>query len=305
MNKIVKMFFSIIANLLAFMVLTFIFCASFLLFYWATQLADYNFLSFADGFCKQVYLIQSHFYDFSLNPSGTDFTFLVASLNSLILAMIVKYLLDYLKKVEKSYDFVSFKMKQNSENSFNKRLEREYINKEKKIKKFIFFIQIEIDKIFTNKLGLASKSENIEDMLFLIKKEFSSKILSEFNVSSIKANEKLVFLFNNFDEADELFKYVYKFFSDKKTELYTKKINLNYIASVDVLGENQNVDKVLNLLQQINDIMSKNKILCLNTFKHRYQIQSKQLFTFNCYGSVEFDVDRDESMDVFFIKFKD
>lgn len=282
-----KKIFYLIINFVRFVQVTLVFLAFFVTLYWIFQIAGATFLTPVAPFFESIKSSVHVFYNrtVAIDRVSIDFSFLLASFVYLIIAHLLKFLAEWLEKVEKQFDAMHEYLRQRVENIFNKNLENQYVAQEKLNSKFLMIVQFNLKNLEKDKFFHHDLNEGMDEKQKEVLKDFSEIFGKEFVTKKDFINEGLLLYLSNFENMERLVSEFAKSMSTIQQKYSQQRWQVNYIAAIDVYAAISEVPIKFKKLIMLMNIGLKNKIACLSTFKQRYLIETNPVYKVEEYGT--------------------
>lgn len=286
-----KKIFYLLINSVRFVQVALVFLAFFVTLYWIFQIAGATFLTPVAPFFEGIKSTVHIFYDrtVTIDQVSIDFSFLLASFVCLIIAHLLKFLAEWLEKVEKKFDDMHDYLKQQAENLFNKKLERQYVAQEKLNSKFLMIVQFNLKNLSLDKFFHHDLNEGVEEKQKEVLKDFSEIFGKEFVTKKDFINEGLLLYLSTFQDMERIVREFARSISFLQQKYAEQHWQVNYIAAIDVYATNSEVAKKFKKLIMLINLGLKNKIACLATFKQRYLIEKNPAYSVEEYGTYKLD----------------
>lgn len=282
-----KKIFYLLINSVRFVQVTLVFLAFFVTLYWIFQIAGATFLTPVEPFFESIKSTVHIFYNrtVAIDQVSIDFSFLLASFVCLLIAHLLKFLAEWLERVEQKYDEVHEYLKQQAENIFNKKLERQYVAQEKLNSKFVMIVQFDLKNLSRDKFFHHDLNEGMEEKQKEVLRDFSEIFGKEFVTKKDFINEGLLLYLSNFENMERLVCEFAKSISIIQQKYKEQNWQVNYISAIDVYATVGEVTKKFKKLIMLMNLGLKNKIACLSTFKQRYLIEKNPVYKVEAYGT--------------------
>lgn len=282
-----KKIFYLLINSVRFVQVTLVFLAFFVTLYWIFQIAGATFLTPVAPFFESIKSTVHFFYDrtVTIDQVSIDFSFLLASFICLIIAHLLKFLAEWLEKVEKKFDEMHEYLRQQVENSFNKNLEKQHVAQEKRNSKFLMIVQFNLKNLSRDKFFHHDLNEGMDEKQKEVLQDFSEIFGKEFVTKKDFINEGLLLYLSNFENMERLVAEFAKCISIIQQKQREQNWQVNYIAAIDVYATVGEVTQKFKKLIMLMNLGLKNKITCLSTFKQRYLIEKNPVYTVEAYGT--------------------
>lgn len=282
-----KKIFYFVINSVRFVQVTLVFLAFFVTLYWIFQIAGATFLTPVAPFFESIKAAVHVFYNrtVAIDQVSIDFSFLLASFVYLIIAHLLKFLAEWLEKVEKNYDDMHKYLKQQVENTFNENLKRQHIAQEKLNSKFLMIVQFNLKNLMRDKFFHHDLNEGMDEKQKEVLKDFSEIFGKEFVTKKDFINEGLLLYLSNFENMERLVSEFSKSISTIQQKYSEQHWQVNYIAAIDVYATVGEVTTKFKKLVMLMNLGLKNKITCLSTFKQRYLIEKNPVYSVEEYGT--------------------
>lgn len=267
--------------------MTLVFLAFFVTLYWIFQIAGATFLTPVAPFFEGIKSTVHIFYNrtVSVDQVSIDFSFLLASFVYLIIAHLLKFLAEWLERVEKKYDDMHEYLRQQAENTFNKNLEKQHVAQEKLNSKFLMIVQFNLKNLTRDKFFHHDLNEGMEEKHKEVLEEFAKVFGKEFVTKKDFINEGLLLYLSNFENMERLVTEFAKSITYLQKKYQEEQWQVNYIAAIDVYATVGEVTKKFKKLIMLMNLGLKNKITCLSTFKQRYLIEKNPVYSVEAYGT--------------------
>lgn len=282
-----KKIFKFILNALHFIQVVLVFLAFFIILYWLLDLGKATFIAPFAPFFNSIKDFVHTFYQRTIttDEATVDFSFLIASFIALIIVWALKFVIEFVGDVETKYDRVHMMMKKRTEDLLNVTLEQENLMREYRNNKFLLLIKFDAtnmakDSFFHRdvNIGLAEKQK---EALLLFAEELSKRI--EFQKKFL--DDGLLLYFNSFSNVDKILKITEEIIINIRDKYYADKWRINAILSIETYAsDNEILDKIRGLIMLIR-LGIQDKIICLATFKQRYQLTKNPKYRIEAQGT--------------------
>jgi len=263
-----------------------IFLSFFIILYWLFDLGKATWITPFAPFFDSIKAFVHTFYQrtVTVDEATVDFSFLIATFIALLIVWSLKYLIELIKNVEKNYDKIHRAIKKKTEDVLNMTLEQEYIMSEYKNNKFLLLINFSalnmLKDSFFHKDTNVGLEEKQKEVLLLFADELGKKL--EFQKKFL--NDGLLLYFNSFNDIDKILSMVEELVLNLRRKYYAEKWQVNSAISVDVYAKDMEVlTKIKNLIMLVR-LGTKDRIICLSTFKQRYSINKTQKYRLETQG---------------------
>lgn len=255
-----------------------VFLSFFILLYWVLDIVKVDFIAPVAPFFETIKNITHIFYNriSDINGIKIDFSFLMATAVILLFAWGLKFLIDYIKVIEKGYDKTYEIIKNKDQEIFNQQLEKEHQSKEVQNNQFIMLtkfkaINLKKDILFDRDINEGVK-EKENEILF----DFLEFIEDEFDCEKKFIADGILISFSNFDNINRIIYRLMSGISVIKKKFADENWQVDYVIAIDVYSKEAEKEIKTRKLTGLINLGLENEILCLGTFKERYSILKKQ-----------------------------
>jgi len=271
-NKLAKKIFNLLINFVKFIQVTLVFLSFFIVLYWLLQIAGATFIDIVAPFFEGIKAFIHTFYNrtVQIDQVSIDFSFLLATFIILLIAQLLKFLVEGIEFLEKKYDSIYKFFKNKAEKLFNISLEQQYKFQEQKNNKFLLLIQFSLidstkDKFFDKDLvtGVEEKQKEVlQKFLEIFGKDL--KFQTEF------LKEGLLLCFNDFENIEKALSEFGNCIKILKKKCIEEHWQVTYVAGIDVYANNGEILPKVKRMIMLLKLHLKDKIACFPTFKQRY-----------------------------------
>lgn len=282
-----KKIFYLVINSVRFVQVALVFLAFFVTLYWIFQIAGATFLTPVAPFFESIKATVHVFYNrtVAIDQVSIDFSFLLASFVCLIIAHLLKFVAEWFERIEKQFDTMHEYLRQQSEDLFNKKLEKQYVAQEKLNSKFLMIVQFNLKNLERDKFFHHDLNEGVVEKQQEVLKDFSEIFGKEFVTKKDFINEGLLLYLSNFENMERIVREFAKSISFLQQKYNEQHWQVNYIAAIDVYATSSEVTLKFKKLIMLINLGLKNKIACLATFKQRYLIERNPAYSVEEYGT--------------------
>lgn len=299
--KLIKKGFKFVVNFLHLIQGMLIFLCILMIAYWFSELAKAPFIKPVAPFFDAIKNIIHMFYTRTLVVGSLtlDFSLFVATILGLIIAWILKVLMENIEFYEQYYDIAYKKHKKKKEESFNLKLEKEYLKNEQKNNKMLVLVKLcaanrAKDKFYTKDFGVGIEQKEKEMLLNLF------EIINEdIKCKNEILNEGILLYFDDVEKTDNLIFYLKKIIKELENKYYEEKWQLSFFISVDVYAEPTEIKRKIEKLITLNRLGLKDEIVCMGNFNQRYALLKNKKYNMLAQGFYQINGDNEE---VFCIK---
>lgn len=263
-----------------------IFLSFFIILYWILQLAGINFIKPLASFFEGIKAFTHIFYNKTaqINGAAIDFSFLISALTILLFVFGLKFIIDYIEFAERKYDSICNYLKKKKEDSFNIKLEKQYLTNEYKNNKFLVLIKFNVTDLSKDKFFNKDISNGIEQKQKEILKEFSDGLEEKLKFQERFINEGILLYFYNFDNIDEILSIVKNNIKDLSLRYNEQQYRINFFIGVEVYADTEEIPLKVEKLIKLVKLGLANNIICLSTFKQRYALIKNPKYTVETQG---------------------
>lgn len=242
--------------------------------YWLFELANATFVQDYARFFEPIKSFVNLFYQRSIitNDSRVDFSYLIATFTALLFAYVINFVIEGLKFIETKFNNIYHKIKKQKEDCFNTSLEKTYVKEENKNKNFLLIIKFIVQDLTKDSFYQRNAEESIKEKEKQVLMEFSKILNSSTRCVSKFLNDGLLLYFENIADIDKEILLIRETIKLMKSKYSKDGYKLTYYSGIDVYGNNNElIDKIKNLII-ITRLGIDNKIVCLSTFRQRYNL---------------------------------
>lgn len=294
--KLIKKGIKFVVDFLHFVQGMLIFLCILMVAYWFSELARVPFIKPVAPFFEAIKNITHIFYNRTLvvGEITLDFSLFVATILVLIVVWVLKVLMENIVFYEQYYDIAHKKHKKKVEDSFNLKLQEEYLSNEQKNNKVVALIKfcaenILKDKFYTKDFGVGVEQKE-KEMLF----DFFEILDEDVKCRKEILNEGLLLNFENFENIDNFISSLNKIIRELKDKYYTEKWQLNFLMGVDVYAGAEEIKSKTEKIKTLNKLGFKNEIICSGAFKQRYSMLEKQKYYTQAKGFYQINGENEE-----------
>lgn len=290
-HKITKKFFYFLSNFVQGVQVTLVFLAFFVILYWIFQIAGATFFAPVAPFFEGIKDFMHLFYNrtVAIDQVSIDFSFLLAAFLFLIIAQALKLLVESIDYLEKKYDSLHEYVKQSVENTFNKKLEQQYIAQETLNNRFLMIVQFRLKNLAKDKFFDHDVNEGVEEKTKEVLNEFSKIFGKEFVTQRDFTKEGLLLYISYFKDMERIVSEFGECISLLKMKYAEEKWQIDYLSAIDVYAKANEIGGKFNRLVKLINTGVKNKIMCFSTFKQRYLIEKNQIYKIEEYGAYKIE----------------
>lgn len=279
-----------------------VFLAFATILYWLFQLGGANFIQPVSPFFESIKTFTHLFYQRTVSIGGSpmvDFSFLIDAIVMLLITWGLKPVIEYLQFAEKKYDKIYAFLKKKMENSFNTELEKNYIQQENKIDKFIILLNFEVKDLTKDPFYNRNASNDIEEKLKKVSTDFFQSFSEENKCDRRIMPEGMFLYFDNINDVDKTILNLENIIGYIKRKYISEQLQVNFIASIDAYSDKNEILTRIKKLINLNKLNLKDKITCLSTFKHRYSLIEHKKYSIEGQGIYKISEGEEE---VFYLK---
>lgn len=299
--KLVKKGFKFVVNFLHFIQGMLIFLCILMVSYWLADLARAPFIKPVAPFFEAIKNITHIFYNRTLvvGVLTVDFSLLVTTILVLIIAWVLKVVMENIEFSEQYYDIAYQKNKKKIEDSFNLKLKKEHLNSEQKNNKMLVLIKFSAanilkDKFYTKDFGVGVEQKAKEMLL-----DFFEIVDEDIKCRKGILNNEILLYFDDFEKVDTLISSLKKIMKGLENKYYLEQWQLNFFVSVDVYADTAEIKPKTEKLVVLNKLGLKDEIVCMGNFNQRYSMLKDQKYHMLAKGFYQINGENEE---VFCIK---
>lgn len=288
--KLIKKFFELLENCLRFLQISSIFLILLTAIYWCVEISGAPVPDWVSMFFSNIKNIGTSFRtDMALfAQSPVDFSFLISIFLIFLFIWVLKVLISSLNFTEKKLINLHNAIKEQEEISFNKQLEKEYLQEEYKNNSCLLLVNFKVEKLNSQILyDRHSESFDKSKLQSEVQSEFFSLLegnLDDCTSEFLEDNQGIVLSFSPFYDVNEIFKNLKNILTMVKKTYATKSVDVSYLVGVETYAEKKSVPLKKEILKRLVALGFENEIICLSTFKQRYSLVKNKNYTFNLQG---------------------
>ncbi len=235
MHKFILGIFSFIKSFIYFLRMVSVFCIVMLVLYWIQNLihAEWSWLGFIKPFLDGLLELANSIYSISFDVFGTVFElkYLSAVIILVILSLVLKLLSFGFNVLEGLYKGARAVCKKTEEVIFNKKLQNDMKNEQKKLTKYTVTIHTQIKVKYAHQ----EVQVNLDEQNQLMNKFISEKL----NVKPMVYQGGYMYMFNNFERVDAVLDVLFK--------IINSQAPLNYAICVQIGDNASQLNKLIEL----------------------------------------------------------
>lgn len=256
MHKFILKIFGFLKSCIQFVKVATVFCILMLLLYWIENLAGYNwewlgFISpLLDGFLAAGEMISKG--SVNLFAAVFEFKYLAAVILFLLIYFIAHLVYQSLTGLEEVYADGRRLVKKIEEDCFNKKLEKQNISEQKRIKNYKIYIETRIKKKFcSERFNINLEEQN---------KIMNKFIIEKLGIAPVKFNNGFMYSFGNFEDIDSVLEVMFK--------ILKAETPIDYMICIQISGAD--IDKECDELNKLISLEFYNNITMVSDTAYRY-----------------------------------
>lgn len=298
--KLIKKLFEIFINVLQFVRVALIFLSFFIILYWFLQVIGATFIQPVSPFFESIKSFIHIFYSriVQMDKVTIDFSFLLATILVLLISMGVKSIINFVESAKEKFELLHISLKRKSEEKFNIRLEKQYVNEENKNNKFLMLINFSVIDLNKDHFFTKDVDEGIEEKQRKILEDFFETLEGNLECKEKFIKDGLLLYFDDFDCIENVLFHTENIIKSLKNKYEQKNWRVSSVVSIDSYADEKETVIKTEKLKILNKLEFKNKIACLATFKQRYSLMKNPQYAFEDQGLYKIKTDEE----VFYLK---
>ena len=275
-----KKIFRFFIDLIQFVRLILVFLSFAVIIFWLFQLGGATFIQPVTPFFESIKSVIHIIYRRTVVIDGleVDFSYLVATIIMMFSVLGLKFVVEQIEKVEKKYDSIYRYLKKKNEDLFNLNLQQQYIFNEKQNNKLLLLVNFEAKNLLQDSFFTRDINVGVDEMQKQILMEFANMMEKQSVFENKYLNDGLLFYFKSFGDIDKIVSDIEKVAAELRHKYIADKWQVAYHIGVEVYAKETDViSKTKNLIMLIR-LGLPDKILCLSSFKQRYQLKENKKF---------------------------
>lgn len=300
--KIGKKLFEIARNSINLTRVSLVFFTFFMVTYWIFEIAQAPFIANFTPFFGAIKDFIHTFYSRGtvVDEVRLDYSFLVLSIILLVICWLLKFVVEFLEKMEEKYENTHKILKGKEEELFNINLEKNYKNIEHKNSNFALIVKFTAQNLSRDTLFDYNTNEGVEEKEKKSLDEFLGKMAESLIFEKkVFANGAILF-FHKVKNLDKITSAATRNLDRIREHAKMERWDVSFLSGIETYSsESEVVEKSRKLLLLVK-LNLKNELLCLSTYKQRYSLVQDQKFYIESKGTYKIDGEED----VFCIKNK-
>lgn len=300
--KLSKKVFLFSINILEFLRVVLIFLAFFTVLYWFMQLWGFAFSGFIFDFFEGIKNFIHMFYQrvVTTDETSVDFSFLIAAFAMLFFSWGLKPAVEQIKFGEEKFDSMHRKIKQKEEDIYNTILETQTELNLARNNKILMLLNFSLINLARNPLYNKDANEGIDEKKKEVIAEFAKRINQRLHCKEALPDNTLLLSFEDFNNINNILDDLQEIFAGLKQEHSEQKWQINYIMSIEIYANDNEIPQKIKNLNMLAKLNFKNETVCLASFKQRYSLIKEPKYIVE--GKGLFQISDNEETEVFSIK---
>jgi hypothetical protein len=268
--------------------------------YWIFEIAGAKFVESFTPFFNSVKDFIHIFYNriTTVDTVQLDYSFLVFAIFLLIIVWLLKFVVEFIENIEKRYDSIYRNIKNKTQNLFNLNLEQSHLQLEKRNNDFVMLLKFSAINLSQDNFYSHETDDGIVEKQKAVMDEFLTLLSKTLIFEKRVLGEGMLLFFHSVKNVDKILLGITKTLEKVRDQNKDQKWNVEFLSGIETYSNEKEVmDKCKSIIMLVK-LNLKNEILCLSTFKHRYEALNNQQFFIESKGV--YNINEDE--DVFCIK---
>ena len=243
-----------------------------------------------------MYNFHSNFYKPNWAIIPVDFTLAVVTIEMMILAGLIVYIINFIIEFEKIFDNVYKDGVRRYETKFNQNLEKNVERIEKNNKQFTLYFTMNMEQVVDNFTVIENQKVDIPTKLIEYRTLLRNTLLQNFKMTYSQLESGMLIYFEDFGDCNKIFDKIFEFSAQTKEELKKLKIKFRLNSAVCIANRTTDKETYLPKLKKLISIALPNKIIALADFKNKYETLKEKSYKISELGEYSLN---NEAIDVY------